>query len=362
MTTFSTIPAALAELRAGRPVVAYDERTREGDVVLAAQFATREAVAFMALHARGIVCTTLTPERWEALELDVLAPDDTSSLTASVSARGEGDSTGGSASDRARAARTLADPSADPDALLRPGHMFALRARAGGVLEHRGPAEAAVDLAHLAGLYPVAVTCGILDDEGSMARLPKLKGFCHERGLQLVCIDDLVAHRLRHEPLVERVVETAMPTRHGLFHAVGFREFRGDLQHVAFVRGDIAEGGDVLVRVHPTCLAGDVFASHRCDCRNLLEAALRRIDEEGAGVVLYLAEETKGAGRTCGSRRHLDPHGHVVVTQVLADLGVDAARLLNDEPGLADGLGRHGLPVTGCEPLRDDLARQLVSR
>lgn len=362
MTGSSTISAALAELRAGRPVVVYDERSREGDVVLAAQFATREAVAFMALHARGIVCTALTPERWDALDLDAAAPGDASSLTVSVSARGDGDSTGGSASDRARAARTLADPAAGPDALLRPGHMFALRTRAGGVLEHGGPAEAAVDLVRLAGLSPAAVTCGILDEEGSMARLPELEGFCDEQGLALVEIEALAAHRRRHEPLVERVVETTMPTRHGLFHAVGFREFRGDLQHVAFVRGDGAAGDDVLVRVHAACLAGDVFASQRCDCRTLLESALRRIDEEGAGVVLYLTEDGTGDGGVCGSHRHLDPHVHAVIAQILADLGTTSARLLNEEPELAGGLEEHGLPVTGRVPLRPDLEQALVSR
>lgn len=362
MTAFSTIPAALAELRAGRPVVVYDEKTREGDVALAAQFATREAVAFMALHARGIVCTALTPERWESLALDVPPADDTSSLTISVSARGESDSTGSSASDRARAARTLADPSAGPGALVRPGHMFALRARAGGALEHGGPAEAAVDLVRLAGLFPAAVTCGILDEEGSMARLPKLQAFGASHGLELVSIGDLIAHRHRHEAHVERVVETAMPTRHGLFHAIGYREFREDRQHVAFMRGDVVDADDVLVRVHTACLAGDVFASHRCDCRSLLETALCRINEEGAGVVLYLARTGSGDGGGCGSRGHLDPHGHAVIAQVLTDLGVNSVRLLNDERALVGGLERHGLSVTGQVSLREHLEHRLVWR
>ncbi|HEV2723876.1 MAG TPA: 3,4-dihydroxy-2-butanone-4-phosphate synthase, partial [Thermoleophilaceae bacterium] len=298
---FSSIEDALEDVRAGKMVIVCDaeERENEGDLTLAAQFATPEAINFMATHGRGLICLALTPERCDQLGLDLMAAKNESAFetafTVAIEAR-EGTTTGISAHDRAHTIQTAIDPDAKPSDLVQPGHIFPLKAKAGGVLERTGQTEAAVDLARLAGLNPAGVICEVMNDDGTMARVPDLALYCKRHGLKMITVADLIAYRRRHDKLIERVVETGLPTAFGDFAAVGFRSLVDDKHHVAMVKGEVAGADDVLVRVHSECLTGDVFHSLRCDCGQQLEAALARIEQEGSGVLLYLAQEGRGIG------------------------------------------------------------------
>src|SRR4051812_10640577 len=300
-TRFSTIEEAIEDIRAGKMVVVCDapERENEGDLTMAAQFATPDAINFMATHGRGLICLALTGERCDQLGLDLMTAKNESgfktAFTISVEAR-EGVTTGISAHDRAHTIQVAVDPRSEPQDLVQPGHVFPLKAKGGGVLERAGQTEAAVDLARLAGLIPAGVICEVMKDDGTMARVPDLVEYCERHDLKMVTVADLIAYRRRNDKLVERVVETSLPTAFGGFTAVGYRSLVDNKHHVAMVKGDVAGQEDVLVRVHSECLTGDVFHSLRCDCGEQLESALAMIEREGEGVLLYLAQEGRGIG------------------------------------------------------------------
>jgi 3,4-dihydroxy 2-butanone 4-phosphate synthase/GTP cyclohydrolase II len=372
---FSTIEDALEDLRAGRMIVVVDDEDREneGDLTLAAQFATPDAINFMATHGRGLICLALPPEHCDALGLDPMAAVNESpyetAFTVSIEAR-DGVHTGISAHDRARTIQAAIDPRTRPSDLVRPGHMFPLRARSGGVLERTGQTEAAVDLARLAGLHPAGVICEIMNPDGTMARVPDLAAFCAEHGLRMITVADLVVHRQRHERLVERVVATQMPTRLGSFTAIGFRSLIDGKQHVAMVKGNVRGRHDVLVRVHSECLTGDVFGSLRCDCGGQLEDALARIEHEGRGVLLYLAQEGRGIGLLNKLKAYrlqeqgldtvdanielglpVDMRDYGVGAQILVDLGLTSIRLMTNNPSKIAGLERCGIQVSDHVPI-----------
>ena len=280
-------------------VVDDEDRENEGDLVMAAEFVTPDAINFMATQARGWICLALTPERCDELGLELMAaknetPHETP-FTVTIEAR-EGVTTGISAADRAHTIRTAVDPANGPDDIVKRGHVYPLKAKPGGVLERTGHTEASVDLARLAGCTPAGVICEIMNEDGSMARVADLGAYCHKHGLKMITIADLIAYRRRNDKLVERVVATSMPTGFGEFAVVGYRSLVDDKHHVALVKGEVDGAADVLVRVHSECLTGDVFHSLRCDCGEQLETALAMIETEGSGVLLYLAQEGRGIG------------------------------------------------------------------
>jgi 3,4-dihydroxy 2-butanone 4-phosphate synthase/GTP cyclohydrolase II len=367
---FATVEEALEEIRRGRMVVVCDDEQREneGDLTLAAQFATPDAVNFMAKEGRGLICLALTGERCDQLGLDLMAAKNEAPLqtafTVSVEAR-HGVSTGISAADRAHTVQVAIDPASGPKDLVQPGHVFPLKAREGGVLERAGQTEAAVDLARLAGLIPAGVICEIMNDDGTMARVPDLVPYCERHGLKMITVADLIAYRRRTEKLVERVVATRLPTAFGEFNAVGYRSLLDDKHHVAMVKGDVAGAEDVLVRVHSECLTGDVFHSLRCDCGEQLEAALAMIEREGQGVLLYLSQEGRGIGLLNKLRAYrlqedgldtvdanvalglpADLRDYGIGAQILVDLGLSSIRILTNNPKKIHGLEGYGLSVT----------------
>jgi 3,4-dihydroxy 2-butanone 4-phosphate synthase/GTP cyclohydrolase II len=355
---FSTIEEALEDVRAGRMVVVCDaeDRENEGDLTLAAQFATPEAINFMATHARGLICLALTPARCDELELDLMAAKNESpfqtAFTVSIEAR-EGITTGISAHDRAQTIQVAIDPKTRPGDLVQPGHVFPLKAKSGGVLERTGQTEAAVDLARLAGLNPAGVICEVMNEDGTMARVPDLVAYCARHGLRMITVADLIEYRRRRDKLVERVVEARLPTDFGEFDVVGFRSLVDSKHHIAMVKGEVADAEDVLVRVHSECLTGDVFHSQRCDCGQQLETALRRIEAEGLGVLLYLAQEggldTVDANLELGLPADLRDYG--IGAQILVDLGLSSIRLLTNNPKKIVGLEGYGLRVTDQLPI-----------
>jgi 3,4-dihydroxy 2-butanone 4-phosphate synthase/GTP cyclohydrolase II len=374
---FATIEDALEEIREGRMIVVCDDEDREneGDLVMAAQFVTPEAINFMTKEARGFICLALTPERCERLGLDLMTAKNESPMqtpfTVTIEAR-EGVTTGVSARDRAHTIQVAVDPSSGPRDLVQPGHVNPLKAKPGGVLERTGHTEASVDLARLAGLLPAGVICEVMNDDGSMARVPDLVPYCARHGLKMVTIKDLITHRRRSDKLVERVVSTRLPTDFGTFEAIGYRSLVDDKHHLALVKGEIAGRPDVLVRVHSECLTGDVFHSQRCDCGGQLAAALTQIEAEGEGVLLYLAQEGRGIGLLNKLRAYrlqedgldtveanerlglpADLRDFGIGAQILVDLGLSTIRILTNNPKKIHALEGYGLSVTDQIPIEE---------
>ncbi len=374
---YGQVEQAIADIHAGRLVIVADDEDREneGDLIGAAEKVTPEMVNFMALHGRGLICLTLTPERCQALGLPQMAETNTetreTAFTVSVDAAPRfGVTTGISAADRATTIRVAIDPATVPGDLRRPGHVFPLRARPGGVLQRVGQTEASVDLARLAGLYPAGVICEILNPDGTMARRPDLERFAQEQGLGFITVAQLVAYRLAHERLVHRVAEARLPTPFGEFRIIGYRNDVDAAEHVALVHGEVQGRQNVLVRMHSKCLTGDVFGSGRCDCGWQLHSAMRRIAAEGCGVVVYLDQEGRGIGLLNKLKAYeLQDAGHDTVTanqelgfkpdlrnygigaQILLDLRLSSIRVLTNNPMKLVGLEGYGLEIVERVPL-----------
>jgi 3,4-dihydroxy 2-butanone 4-phosphate synthase/GTP cyclohydrolase II len=373
---FAPIEQAIADIAAGKAVVVVDDEDREneGDLIFAAELATPEMIAFMVRYTSGYICAPLAAEECDRLELPPMYHTNQdrrgTAYAVTVDAR-EGVTTGISAADRTRTIRLLAAPDTRPVDLSRPGHVVPLRAKAGGVLRRPGHTEAAVDLAMMAGLRPAGVLCELVNDDGTMQRLPDLEKFAAEHGLTLISIADLIAYRRHTEKQVERVAEARLPTDYGVFTAYGYEATHDGTEHIALVVGDIGDGRDVLVRVHSECLTGDVFGSVRCDCGPQLQAALQRVADEGRGVVLYIrGHEGRGIGLmhklqayqlqdegrdTVDANLDLglpaDARDYGTGAQILYDIGVRSMRLLTNNPAKRAGLEGYGLEISGREPM-----------
>jgi 3,4-dihydroxy 2-butanone 4-phosphate synthase / GTP cyclohydrolase II len=375
---FATVEEAVEDIRQGRLVVVVDapDRENEGDLFVAAQFATPEAINFMATHGRGLICLCLTPERCEELGLRPAAPRNESrygtAFMDSIEAR-EGVTTGISAHDRSHTVQVAIDPSRGAHDLVHPGHVFPLEARPGGVLQRAGQTEAAVDLAVLAGLNPAGVICEVMNEDGTMARVPDLVEYCRGHGLRMITVADLIEYRRRREKLVERMTSVRLPTAHGAFTAVAFRETLTGKHHLALVKGAVDGVEDVLVRVHSECLTGDVFHSLRCDCGEQLQQALARIEAEGRGVLLYMAQEGRGIGLLNKLKAYelqedgldtveanlelglpVDAREYGIGNQILADLGLSTIRILTNNPRKVTGIEGFGLRVVEQLPIETE--------
>ena len=376
---FAEVSEAVSDIRAGKMVVVVDDEDREneGDLTLAAEFVTPEAINFMAKYGRGLICLTLTEERADYMRLSPMTQENTSrfgtAFTETIEAR-EGVTTGISAADRAHTIRVAIDPKSTAHDLARPGHVFPLRARKGGVLVRAGQTEASVDLARMAGLVPAGVICEIMNDDGTMARVPDLVKFCEQHGLKMMTVADLIRYRLQNERYIHRVAESMMPTVHGDFRVIAYEsEVEGGESHVALVYGDVTkDGGDqpVTVRVHTHCLAGDVFGTSLCDCRVVVENSLRMIAEAGRGALVYLHNGSAGFGidrsvtphRVIFHREHRSREKHEdraqrtlrqvgLGGQILSDLGIHKIRLLTNTPTHVPALQGFGIEIVEQVPV-----------
>ncbi len=374
--TFATIPEAIADFQNGKMVIIVDDEDREneGDLAIAADKCTPDIINFMAIHGRGLICISMTAERLEKLRIPMMVQDNTApfstAFTVSVEGRREV-TTGISAFDRARTVSTLIDPDARPEDLTRPGHMFPLRAREGGVLVRAGQTEAVVDLAKLSGLYPAGVICEIMKYDGSMARMPDLTKFANEHDLKIITVADLISFRMRNDKLVKRFTESTLPTAYGEFQAIAYSTSISQDEHIALIKGEITGEHPVLVRVHSQCLTGDVFSSSRCDCGEQMGLALKAIEKEGTGIFLYMRQEGRGVGLHNNIKPlSLQDHGMTTVEanealgfpadrrdygigmQILVDLGVREMRLLTNNPSKRAGLEGYNLKVVERVPIQ----------
>ncbi len=381
------IPEILEELRQGRMIILVDDEDREneGDLVIAAEKVTPEAINFMARYGRGLICMPMPEERLKELALPPMTADNTSPFNTAFHVSFEsatGISTGISAHDRARSIQVAADPASTARDLVRPGHVFPLCARAGGVLVRAGQTEGSIDLMQLAGLRPASVICEIMNEDGTMARMPQLEEFSKQHNIKICSIEELIQYRRRNEKLVRRAAETRLPTRYGDFELIVYETEVDNYQHLALVKGDVAGKPDVLVRVHSECFTGDVLGSLRCDCGSQLHEALRMIDAAGCGVLVYMRQEGRGIGLvnkvrayalqdqgmdTVEANVHLgfdpDPREYGLGAQILNDLGITEMRLITNNPVKRAGIEGYGLRVTGRVPLEippNDLNRKYL--
>ena len=372
---FASIDAAIEAIREGRMIIVVDDEDREneGDLTIAAEKITPEAINFMATHGRGLICMPMTEERLDELDLPLMVEKNTTTFDTafcvSIEAKGV-TSTGISAADRAATVLTAIDAKTRPSDLARPGHMFPLRARTGGVLVRAGQTEAAVDLARIAGLYPAGVICEIMNPDGTMSRVPELTRFARKHKLLMITVADLIQYRMRTEGLVRRIASAALPTDHGAFRVIAYESVIDGETHVAIVKGEIGDGADVMVRVHSRCLTGDVFHSARCDCGLQLDSAMEKIAAAGRGVLLYLNQEGRGIGLANKIRAYelqdqgydtveanerlgfkADQRDYGIGAQILRDLGVRSMLLMSNNPRKLVGLEGYGLSVTDWVPL-----------
>ena len=372
---FAPIGEAVEALRDGRMIIVVDDEDREneGDLTIAADKITPEAINFMARYGRGLICLSMTGERLDELDVPMAVSENTSRFETAFAVPIDAKhvtTTGISAADRAATIRVAIDPKTTPNDLSKPGHVLPLRACAGGVLVRAGQTEAAVDLSRLAGLYPAGVICEIMNDDGTMARVPQLRKFAKRHDLLMITVADLIKYRMRHDRLVRRVASAALPTDHGVFEVIAYESLIDGETHMALVRGDVGDGQSVMVRVHSRCLTGDVFRSSRCDCGRQLSLAMDRISAEGRGVLLYLNQEGRGIGLgnkirayelqdqgldTVEANEHLgfkpDQRDYGIGAQILGDLGVRTMRLLTNNPRKFIGLEGYGLAVDESVPL-----------
>jgi len=373
---FNAIDEAIEDIRAGKVVIVVDDEDREneGDFIAAAETITTEIINFMATHGRGLICAPITRERAEQLDLELMVPKNTAihetPFTVSVDLRGKGCTTGISAADRAKTVKALADPSTNPSELGRPGHIFPLRARVGGVIQRAGHTEASIDLARLAGLQPAGALVEIMNDDGTMARLPQLFKIAERFGLKIISIEDLIAYRIKNESHINKEITVDLPTEWGHFNLAAYRQTTNDQLHLALIKGSWSKNEEVLVRVHSSCITGDIFGSCKCDCGGQLHQAMEMVDKEGKGIVLYMNQEGRGIGLLNKLKAyHLQEQGMDTVeanielgfraderdygigAQILRDLGANKIKLISNNPGKKAGLMGYGIEITKNIPI-----------